>query len=214
MIAKVGALITQFVSVPAWLNWIAICSACLITGYYIWRVNHLRLQPKLLVTRVISQRWRTGGNPFPNSNMPSAKTGTANRDAVAYYFEIAGASEASTIRDVRVQLTEINPPVQNLDWLPVLLFHKHDSPPHAKKFDLNPGDVKHIDLVSAYRWDDHFAVRHIVDGVNCDVPAFGHHRLTVAITASDTPKSLVSFDVWKDDDGCLQCEIIADKQAI
>jgi hypothetical protein len=166
--------------------------------------DHLSLQSKLQVTGVVAQKWRTGGIVYDKSPMP----GKDASDAIAYYFEIAGTSETSTIRDVRVQLKEINPSVRNLDWLPVLLFHKHDQPPHAEKFDLHPGDVKHIDLVSAYRGADHFEVRHIVDGVNRDVPTSGHHRLTVTITASDTPKLSVLFDVFMDSTGVLQCDIV------
>lgn len=133
-----------------------------------------------------------------------------SREAIAYYFEIAGTSEATTIRDVRVQLAAIDPPVKNLEWLPVLLFQKHDNDPgpRAQKFDLNPGDVKHIDIVSAFRWEDHFEVRHIVDGVNRNVPSNGIHRLTVTITASDIPKIAVCFDVFMDSIGVLQCDMV------
>ncbi len=189
---------------PAWWRYFGyvVAAVVIVGGYQLWRDYHLRLQPKLRVTKILRQK----GNPgiiYDKSPMPPNKR---NGDAVAYYFEITGLSEASTIRDVRVQLAEINPPVQNLDWLPVLLFHKHDHPPHAERFDLHPGDVKHIDLVSAYRGGDDFEIRHIVDGVNRDVPN-GNRRLTVAITASDTPKLLVYFDVFIDSDGLLQCEM-------
>jgi len=175
-----------------------------IAGYQLWRDYHLRLRSKLQVTRIIPQRWRTGGMDYDKSPKPIKDA----HDAIAYYFEIAGTSEASTIRDVRVQLTEINPAVQNLDWLPILLFHKHDRPPHAEKFDLHPGDVKHIDLVSAHRGADLFEIRHIVDGVNRNVPTSGHHCLTVTITASDTPKLSVLFDVFMDSTGVLQCNMV------
>jgi hypothetical protein len=178
-----------------------------VAGYQLWRDLHLRLRSRLQVSRIIAQTWRTEGMVYDRSPMPPrpSQGRGVSREGIAYYFEVEGTSEASTIRDVRVQLAEINPPVQNLDWLPVLLFHKHDHPPHAEKFDLHPGDVKHIDLVSAYRGDDHFEIRHIVDGVNRNVPASGHHRLTVTITAGDTPKLSVSFDVFMDSNGVLQC---------
>jgi len=203
MIGIPFTLIT-LVWLPSWWNAFGYVLALLVlvASYQLWRDYHLRLQQKLRVTRVRDQRWHTG-MVYDKSPMPPNKK---NGDAVAYYFEIIGVSEASTIRDVRVQLAEINPPVQNLDWLPVLLFHKHDRPPHAEKFDLHPGDVKHIDLVSAYRGDDHFEIRHIVDGANRNVP-IGNRRLTVTITASDTPKLSVNFDVFVDSEGLLQCEM-------
>ena len=174
--------------------------------------HHISLQPQLKVTRVIAQSWKSdelkaAESIYGKSSTPPVKIVTRH-EAMAYYFEISGTSESVTVRDVRVQLERIIPPVKNLDWLPVLLFHKHDQPPHKEKFDLHPGDVKHIDLVSAYRGDDHFEVRHIVGGVNRDVPTAGHHCLTVAITASDTPKISASFDVFMDSDGVLQCNIV------
>lgn len=179
-----------------------------VSSYQLWRDYHVRLLPKLRVTRVVAQTWKSSAAIlYDKSPMPPSKPGSKN-EAIAYYFEIAGTSEAVTVRDVRVQLAEIDPPVPNLDWLPVLLFHKHDSPPHKEKFDLHPGDVKLIDLVSAYRWDDKFEIRHIVDGVNRNVPAAGHHRLKVTITASDTPKLSVTFDVYMNPDGVLECRIV------
>ncbi|HMH15760.1 MAG TPA: hypothetical protein VK578_21850 [Edaphobacter sp.] len=175
-----------------------------VGGYQLWRDYHLRLQPQLRVTKINAQKWRTAtGILYDNSPMPPNKK---NGDAIAYYFEISGVSEASTIRDVRVQLAEINPPVQHLNWLPILLFHKHDHPPHAEKFDLHPGDVKHIDLISGYRGDDHFEIRHIVDGANRNIPA-GSYRLSVTITATDTPKISVYFAVCVDSEGLLQCKM-------
>jgi hypothetical protein len=192
---------------PSWqaLGYV-IALVVFVAGYQLWRDHYLRLQPKLRVSKVIAQKWRTrAGILYDKSPMPPNKR---NGDAVAYYFEIKGTSEASTIRDVQVQLAEINPPVPNLDWLPVPLFHKHDQPPHTKKFDLHPGDVKHIDLVSAYRGDDNFEIRHIIDGVNRNIPAVGVHRFTVTITASDTPKLSVCFDVFVDAEGLLQCNML------
>ena len=46
----VWSLVTQFVSIPVWLNWTAILLAWLITGYYVWRVDHLRLIPNFEIT--------------------------------------------------------------------------------------------------------------------------------------------------------------------
>ena len=193
---------------PQWMNVAAIFSGLFIAGYYVWRADHVRLQPKLKVTRVIPQPWESGIAAFySNSPMPPAR-GVDPHHLMAYYFEISSTSEALTLRDVRVELADIVPPVKNLDWLPVLLYHKHDDPPHKEKFDLHPGGIKHIDLVSAHQRDDHFEVRHIVDGRNRNVPSSGHHCLTVVITATDTPKLLVSFDVFMDAEGVLQCNLL------
>jgi hypothetical protein len=192
---------------PSWWSFFGYVLAVLVfvAGYHLWRDYNLRLQPKLSVVKVNAQTWKTpAGMLYDKSPMPTNKK---NGDAIAYYFEITGAGEASTIRDVRVQLAEINPPVKNLDWLPVLLFHKHDHPPHKEKFDLHPGDIKHIDLISAHRGDDHFELRHIVENANRNIPA-GSYRLTVSITAIDTPKLSVYFNVFMDPGGLLQCNLI------
>ncbi len=123
-----------------------IATVVFIAGYQIWRDDHLRLQPKLQVSRVVLQSLTQA--TYPNTPPPpNKKTG----ESAAYYFEIVGIGEACTIQDVQVQLAKINPEVRNLEWLPVHLFQKHDNAtgPRAKSFDLHPGAVKHIDLVSA-----------------------------------------------------------------
>jgi hypothetical protein len=121
--------LVTLVWLPSWWKYFGYVLAMLVlvAGYQLWRDNHVRLQPKLRVTRVLSQKWNTrpAGILYDKSPMPPNKR---NGDAVAYYFEIKGVGEASTIRDVRVQLAESNPPVQHRDWLPVLLSHKHAPP--------------------------------------------------------------------------------------
>jgi hypothetical protein len=106
------AIITLYL-VPSWkaLGWIA--AWCLfVAGYYVWRADHIRLQQKLEVRKVRSHTWphRDGG------------VGTQ------YYFAVINESEAATIHNVRVQLMEIIPEVENRDWLPIPLHFKHDNP--------------------------------------------------------------------------------------
>jgi hypothetical protein len=40
-------IVAQFSTIPAWLNWAAVGAAFLITSYYVWRVHHVRLVPKI-----------------------------------------------------------------------------------------------------------------------------------------------------------------------
>lgn len=49
--------------IPSWWSAFGYVIALIVavSGYHLWRDYHLRLQPKLQVTRVIPQTWRTKG---------------------------------------------------------------------------------------------------------------------------------------------------------
>jgi len=70
-------------------------TACVVAlffaGYYVWRADHLRLQQKMSIPRVLSQSW-----PIDNANL-----------ATLFYLEIVNTSEGLTIYDVHVQLEEV-----------------------------------------------------------------------------------------------------------
>ena len=184
-------------SPPTWVNVTAIGVALFLAGYYVWRADHVRLQQKIVVTRVIPQKWEHEQNNVVGL-------------ATAYYFEIVNTSEAVSIKGASAKLAEIRPAVANFEWLPVPLLQKHDNPfpgiPHAKTFQLNPGEPVHIDLVSAFQCEEHINVRHIVQMVNTLIPA-GRYELKVMITAEDMPVLCQWFNVWVDNLGVLQCEM-------
>jgi hypothetical protein len=169
--------------------------ALFFAGYFVWRADHVRLQQKISINGVTEQRWTTRG-----------------RDAIAYYFGVVNTSEALTIHGVRVQLQQMVPEVQNLNWLPVPLRQKHDNPlpgaDYARSFDLNPSEPRNIDFVSAFVGADSFDVHHVAGaGVNQSVPVAGLHRLRVMVTAEDMPVLFEWFDVWMSDEGVLQCQM-------
>lgn len=181
----------------AYLPWV-LAWAVLVAGYFAWRTDHVRLQQRIRITKVLTQTWKTQWE----------------QDATAYYLEVVNTGEALSISGVRVQLAEIGPEVVNLNWLPVLLRQKHDNPlpgiEYSKKFDLNPSEPKHIDFVSAIRGGDHFDVEHIAGaGVNRRVQVSGgaSHRLRVMVTAENVPAQFALFDVWMNEDGVLQCSM-------
>ena len=156
---------------PTWVNLLAVGFALFLAGYYVWRADHLRLLQKIEITRLRVQSWVVDG-----------------REGRAHYFEVLNTSEALSIHGIRVELEAMKPEVDNLDWLPVPLQQKHDNPPHgiphARTFDLNPGEHKDIDLVSSFTGDKFFTIHHIVGhGVNQRVPASGKHLLKVLVTA-------------------------------
>lgn len=164
-----------------------------LTGYYLWRVDHVRLQPAFAITRVIPQTWT------------DQSTG---RPARAYYFEVINKSETTSILEAEAQLSEITPAVENLEWLPVHLVHQHDrSASPEKTFTLHPGKPKNINLVSALENNSQFTVLHIVSGVNNQVVGRDRRRLKVTITGRDVPVLSQWFDVYFDEDGFFVCEM-------
>jgi hypothetical protein len=148
----------------------------------------------------------------PKPSKPTNATEGVSREAVAYFFGVVNKSEAVTIKNVQVKIKEITPHAPHLgDYLPMPLFQKNDNDPgpRAQTFNLNPGDTKLIDLVDAIADNDFFNIRHIVSGINTHVPSNEKHRLVVEITAENTPKTSVAFEVWKDHhDGLLRCVML------
>ncbi len=178
---------------PVWINWTAVLLALFIAGYYVWRADHIRLEKKLEVTRVISHEWKN-----------------EKGKGILCDLEVTNTSEAQTTEWVTVKLEKIVPEVKSITWLPVPLQQKHDVPQPGKDcktdFNLNPREPKQIDLVSAYRGGEYFSVHQIVRGVNLTIPT-GKYRLQVSVRAKDAPELFVWFDVWADDDGVLQCKM-------
>ncbi len=167
--------------------------ALFFAGYYVWRADHVRLQTAFAIKEVHPQTWtdQTNGKP-----------------ARAYYLEVINKSETTSIQDVEVQLTKIEPTVENLEWLPVHLVHQHDrSASPEKTFALHPGKPKNINLVSAFENGSQFTVLHIVSGVTNQVVGRDRRRLQVTITGRDVPALSVWFDVYFDSEGFFVCEM-------
>jgi hypothetical protein len=189
----IWSLATQFMStIPAWVNWTAVGFAFFITGYYMWRADHVRLQPKLEVGKVTPQSW-------------DHQLGKAT----AYYFFVLNRSSGTSVKGIEVRLVEIEPPVPNTHWIPAHLFQKNDNEPGPRKktFDLHPGDEKAIDLVTGIEGNNVIEVRHIVDNVSRDIPAGNDYRFKVRITAENTLPVFVWFRVEMKPSGGLQCEM-------
>jgi len=187
------ALYSQFAYPTPFVNWMAILGAVFLGGYYLWRADHVRLQPKFVITQVLAQPWTDQNN---------------GKAAMGYYFEVVNTSETTTIRDAQVELAEITPLVENLEWLPVHLIQKHDrSEPLAKTFDLHPGQLKHIDFVSAYQRGQQFTVLHLVSNVNNQVVGRDKRRLKVTVTGENVPSISKWFDVYFDQEGYFVCEM-------
>lgn len=192
VIGVICTILTLYYAPSRWVLGWAVAWVFLVAGYYAWQADHVRLQQKIEVTQLLTQRYTYEG-----------------RNGMLYYFEIINKSEAHTIHGVRVQLHKIEPEVEDLNWLPVTLQQKHDNQlPHALVFDLNPNEPKNIDLISAFFGDVFFSIHHIAGiGVNQRVPTRERHALKVMITAENMPRLDKWFDVWVDHAGVLQCEM-------
>ncbi|HWZ30940.1 MAG TPA: hypothetical protein VNX18_06390 [Bryobacteraceae bacterium] len=125
--------------------------------------------------------------------------------ARAFYLTIRNPS-AAALRNVSVHLTDISPSVPNLEWLPIPLHIKHDniSPP-KEFFNMPPGAVRHIDLVSHIVSLPEFTIEHIVAGVNNRAP-IASYVLSVSVQGDDVAAPhLVKFLVRLDHHGKLVC---------
>jgi hypothetical protein len=164
-----------------------------LTGYSLWRADHVRLQQKI-EARVRKHSWsiETGGQGWQ------------------YFLELVNKSEAITLRGIQVQLQEIDP--DNQDWFPVTLHQQHDNPRQdgtfAERFDLNPLVPKNIDLFSAATGGSGFQISHIV--AHTLIFSFSSkHRLHVTISGQDIKPISVWLDVWMSEERMPQCEIVS-----
>jgi hypothetical protein len=172
----------------------ACVTALFFAGYYVWRADHVRLKRKLSIKALRINEWQVSGHR-----------------AKGYYFGLHNESEGDTLEEVSVQLIEMQPPVAHFHWLPVNLHLQHDNPvkpeDQIKKFNLNPGELRNVDFVSAKEGDNRFSVVHVVAHVTYEVPYDSEgSRLQVKVTAKGMPSILIWFKVWRDVDGALQCE--------
>jgi hypothetical protein len=163
-----------------------------LTGYSLWRADHIRLQQKIEV-RVRRHSWtiETGGQGWQ------------------YFLEVINESEAVTIRGVQVQLQEVIP--DNQDWLPVTLHQQHDTLRHdgtyPDRFDLNPSVPKNVDLFSAATGGGSFQINHIVTHASLIFSFSPKHRLHVTISGQDIKPLSVWLDAWMNEERIPQCEI-------
>src|SRR5712692_6891980 len=157
MIAVVVVEHYSRITVPSWVYG-SIVVLCIGTALFnVGLEKHQRLLPRLKIpANVYEQQW------LNSSGIPCS----------AFYIDVVNDSDGTSIDTVSVKLTKLEPTVNNLDWLPVPLFIKHDNnKPYTKSFILNPRERRCIDLVSAIKGDHSIDIRHTVDGVNSKIPS-------------------------------------------
>lgn len=174
--------------------------AMFVAGYYAWRAHHVRLEPKIEISRICSGEWTVARDDAH-----------AFQQAKSYYIELVNQSEGVTTEGISVQLSGMSPPATTWNFLPIALHLQHDNPSRPedqiRHFTLNPKETRNIDFISALEGDNRFSVVHVMHGATHLVPYTGNNRLQVRVTAKNTPAFFVWFKVWRDGAGALQCEI-------
>ena len=95
-----------------------------------------------------------------------------------------------TIDDIRVEID-----MEEIAFRPVPLHLMHDNPsegqPYQQTFDLNPGEVKHIDVLARYegkiRKSNEIILMYAVTGIPNLIPPT-RHELIIAAYGRDTPR--------------------------
>lgn len=171
----------------SWNIYAGIIALCLIVAIFGQGVSdYARLKPRMRIGPLEQQ--------FPSMQAPW----------VLYYFSISNESEAVALGHVAVRLMRLDPRVPTMNWLPVPLHLKHDNKtPFLTEFTLNPGEMKHIDLVELMSTRE-LEIKHVVPGVTKEIP-YGKYRLTVEATAENSPPIRALFEVRIGSDGNLKC---------
>ena len=123
--------------------------------------------------------------------------------------ETLNESGGSTVDEVEVKITAIEPPADR--WLPIPLQIKHDNRPlKTKGFNLNPKDTKQIDLVTGRSGAAFFHITDIItdNSATWTKVLSADSILTVTASGRDTPSASVKFHVWRDETGYLRCWLL------
>jgi hypothetical protein len=160
--------------------------ACLVTALFLQGVDeHVKLIPRIRVPVGLQEQtspeytWRL------------------------YYFGVQNTG-GTTVTNASVRLSRISPAVADLSWLPVALHIKHDNEPLYKtEMNLNPGEMKHIDLAQKSNADTDITLC-LARKVNYVLPA-GRYKLEVEVTGQNVPPIMAYFEVWVDCHGVLRC---------
>lgn len=130
---------------------------------------------------------------------------------VLYRIAIQNLSPTVTIKDVCLEL-ESTDPDSGIHFLPVPLHLMHDNPssgqPQRTRFDLNPGQIQHADLISRIEgapqpyilYNGQMQIWHAVPGVS-NVIRSGNYRLTIHAHASNCPEVRAVFLAGTDAEG-------------
>lgn len=122
-----------------------------------------------------------------------------------YRIGVRCISSSAALDDVSVELARIEPSL--IPFLPVPLHQMHDNPPedqpYERRFRLNPGETKYIDVISIVEgnttipYHDHFTFWYAVRDVAGVIPA-QPLKLTILAHARDCPPVQKDFVIRQD----------------
>jgi hypothetical protein len=132
--------------------------------------------------------------PFPHHSFTGAE----------YYFEIVNSSECEPLENGRVELIALVPDV--IGYLPVPLHIKHDTY-EQREFSINPGSTRQVDLITGPInhpiSQKEMIIAHTVNSDRVPIP-LGKYRLTVRVSAKNSPPATAVFEAWINKDGELR----------
>lgn len=119
---------------------------------------------------------------------------------ITFRILVKNLSEARTVRNVNVRLSDTDPP---LEFVPIHLHLMHDNIPPAKtSFDLHTGQEQYVD-VFACREDPKSTMiffQVAANGIRNAVPK-RRYKLTIQATGEDVPDCMKSFVIDVDAEG-------------
>jgi hypothetical protein len=138
---------------------------------------------------------------------PDYYTHTAPRLTHCYRIPIGNRGRAKTIKNVTVQLIDIQPKPQVYTWGKSMPLHWKDDnvPPCPRARDIKAGSPEEVDFVQAMQNEGVIVVNHIADKIaqTLSLP-ITNYRLTIEAKGDDVPSAKAKFEVWMDH-GKLQC---------
>jgi hypothetical protein len=161
-----------------------------------WLKEHRQLEPRLVI----------GDPDYYSHNAP--------RLTHCYRVPISNRSGAKTIRNVGVQLVDIQPKPEYYPWGSSLPLQWKDSlkpegstEPFRRYRDVRAGNPEEMDFVQAMQGDSTITVNHSVDRISehtIPLPP-STYRITLEVKGDDVPPTKAAFEVWMDKHGKLQC---------
>jgi hypothetical protein len=172
-----------------------------VAQYEVWRQQHdtieefkNRLRPRAVIENLTPRVWPRG-------------QGGVSVTGKEYYFDIRNLSESESLEGVRVEVAEMIPDAIGYPNAPL---HVRNDSYDTREFSINPKSIRQIDLitgpVNAPYSQKSMIVAHTVNDYRNKIP-YGKYRITVRVSAKNSPPVMTSFVVWIENDE-LQCAVI------
>jgi hypothetical protein len=190
-----------------WGGWLTLGTACalvLVAQYETWKQERearirieeelrTRLTPKAVIRNLAPRIWPADLVPFTGKE---------------YYFDIFNTSETESLANVRAEVAEIVPDAIGYPNAPL---HVRNDDYETREFSINPASVRQIDLITGPinhpKSQKLMIIAHTVNKERRPIP-YGRYRITVRVSARNTPPVTADFEAWIDEEGVLQCTVV------